>query len=166
MLPPIRDARFEHFKSELAQYPRNYGYYKVELVSIQELRQMGATQKDVLDALYLEWADHDAFRRKYPRAKFYNPVTDESLYDGYEYSLDDVIELLTYELKGGSGIGCIHDTIAPAKASELTLSFVGLFQNPRAYRGLAWADPQYVFELGAVLIDDERAGALFITEND
>ncbi|ULH17989.1 hypothetical protein MF271_23805 (plasmid) [Deinococcus sp. KNUC1210] len=169
MLVPIHDPALEELRAELAQYPRMDGYYQLDLVSITLLRQARMTQNEILNALYDCWAPHKAiaaYRVAFPLIGTPNLEERTPEYDDYEYTVENALEALTYELKGGSGIGHLVDTISPAKAAELATRFFALFRSPQAYRGLGLADPFFVFEQGVVLLDDERAGCLLMIESD
>ncbi|MBZ9751504.1 hypothetical protein K7W42_11580 [Deinococcus sp. HMF7604] len=169
MLALIHDLALKQLKAEVAQYPRMNGYTQLEVVSIQALRSMGTTQNDILDALYERWAAHDAIavhRVAHPLREPLSSIECFDGYDDYEYSVCDALEALTYELKGGSGIGHLADTVPSEKAAELAARFFALFQAPRAYRGLGWGDPFYAFEQGVVLLDEDRAGCFLIIESD
>ena len=169
MLEPIHDSGLEQLKTELSKYPRMDGYYHLDLVSVAVLRQANNAQNDILTALYERWAPHDAraaYQIAHPPIQPFIPSEESSGYEDYESTIEDALEALTYELKGGSGIGHLADTVPSEKAAELTARFFALFQGPRAYRGLGWGNPFYAFEQGVVLVDDERAGCFMIIEND
>ncbi|ULH18075.1 hypothetical protein MF271_24260 (plasmid) [Deinococcus sp. KNUC1210] len=171
MLVPIHDPALEELRAELAQYPRMDGYYQLDLVSIKILRQARMTQNEILKALYDRWAPHEAnaaYRAAFPFPLIGTPTLEQRTpeFNDYESTVENALEALTYELKGGSGIGHLADTISPVKAAELATRFFALFRSPQAYRGLGLADPFFVFEQGVVLLDDERAACLLMIESD
>ena len=138
------------------------------MLPVIEWRAQGLPQEQVLERLYEAWADHEA-QASYKSAYLeITPTLNTELpsWQDHEGNFSDAAELLAYSLKGGSGIGHVIDTISEDQAQQLSNEFVQFFDNPRMYRGLAWGDPDYVFENGIVLIDDNWAEMLLVVEDD
>ena len=70
-------------------------------------------------------------------------------------------------LVGGGAVGHCRDTIPKGDASAIWKRFRDLFSpGARFFIGLGFGDSMYVFQHGAVLVDDEKAGCLCVVESD
>ena len=70
-------------------------------------------------------------------------------------------------LVGGAAVGHSRDTVPQSDASAIWKRFRALFAlEARFFLGLGFGDSAYVFQQGAVVVDDEKAGCLCIIESD
>lgn len=113
------------------------GYYQLEPVVIGALRQGWKGQSDIFNALYESLGPHSAlaaYQIAHPRIQPFSgePPGDEDC----EYTAEEALDALTYELKGGFEIGHLAEYVPSAKAAVLATHFFAVFHEPRAFWGL------------------------------
>lgn len=154
-----KSPEFAELKAEVESYPRLSGYYIIDLVAIPGFPDHDADRENLLDELFQHFDDRD-----WPPPR--DRPTDQT-WDDYERDRQVAADHAVEALIGGPQIGHTAFTIGPAKALEFWNRFESLFSEPRHYyTGMGFGDPEHVFLHGAVIIDNHKAGILWIVESD
>ena len=155
----IDDPAFVDFRQRVTQFRRMHGYYIVDIVSIESMRSAGQTQEEILDAVFEHFDDQE-----WPPAV----ARPSGVYwKDHEVAASEARELAVQALIGGSQIGHTTDTIFPDIAHSLWGEFEGFFRiERRYYAGIGLGDSEYVYLHGAAIVDQERAGILWVVESD
>ena len=141
--------------------------YRLDLISTAEWQRGGLSEEEMLDRLFKLWGEHEtlsAYLEKMPPIASQGQVA--SGWVEYATNPSDAPEFLRQSLIGGGSIGHTVETVPARVAEELVTDFFGLFEQPTAYSGLGWSDPQYVFENGVVILDEKMAGMFLVVESD
>ncbi|MDX1433134.1 MAG: hypothetical protein R3286_11870 [Gammaproteobacteria bacterium] len=158
-LDSIDDPDFLDLRERVLAHPRMHGYYLVDLVSIEALRAAGRSEEEILDEV-LEHFDDSPW-----------PPPEERPADltwvEHEVDAAHAREAAMEALVGGSQVGHTRDTIPPRAARQMWQDFERLFGDERRYYvGMGLGDSRYVYLHGAVIVDRERAGILWVVESD
>lgn len=146
-------------KEVLEKYPRTYGYYLIGIVSIQEKRQEKWDEETIID-----WAFQQLDDQKWDLD---NRPNDQSWLEDYQTTRQNALEVLTIALTGGSNVGHIKNTIEPKRATELTLTFDGIFRSPKKYfERMGFGNRSYTFQDGIGIADKETVGIFVVVESD
>ncbi|XXX79864.1 hypothetical protein WMF30_13925 [Sorangium sp. So ce134] len=147
----------DELRSALAAYPRSYGYYLVKMVALDA--RWREDEETALTAAFQALDDHE-----WPAPEL---RPNDQTWADYEVIERRARELTVDALVGGAAVGHARDTIDRQEALALWLRFRGLFApQARFFCGVGFGDSNYVFSGGAVIVDDVKAGCLFIIEND
>lgn len=147
----------EDVRRAVARYPRRSGYYLVNLVSLPEnwVEDEEVALTEAIQAL-------DDQRWPPPEER-----PDDQRWVDYEVSELQAAAHVVAALVGGPEIGHARDTIPNAEARAIWETFRALFAtNARFFVGVGLGDFRYVYQQGAVMVDDRRAGCLCVIEND
>ena len=156
----VNDPEFLILKQAIEAHPRLCGYYIIDIISITDLRNAGVSQADILDKV-IAYFDDPA---KEPHLNY---VPDDSTWLDYEVGMDAARGAVIEALVGGPGVGHTHDTIPPQDAERYFNIFTALFGSERQYYvRLGIGNSEYVFQRGALVVDQQRAGILWIVEDD
>jgi hypothetical protein len=156
----INDPEFVTLKHAIEAHPRLCGYYIIDTISITALRTAGASQAEILDKVIAYFDDTE----KVPHP---NSVPDDSTWLDYEVGMEAARDAAFEALVGGPGVGHLHDTIPPDEAEQYFTRFVALFESDRQYYvGLGIGNYDYVFQRGVLVVDQHRAGILWVVESD
>ena len=159
MLHTVDDSAFVDLKSRLVGYRRMRGYYIVDLVSIERLRQEQVSQEELLDAVF-EYFDDQPWPPKSERPS-------EGLWSDHEVASSVAKSVTVQALVGGPEVGHTDVTMPPDIAMKLWAEFESLFDSSRQYYvGMGFGDRDYVFLHGTAIVDHKRAGVLWIVESD
>lgn len=154
-LKSLSTPEWERLRRELLSYPRRHGYYLLELVEVS-----GPLGEAELDLLLQHFDDH-----AWPPAE--QRPTDELWDPDYLLEPEQARLAALAAMVGGPDIGHLQHTIPPERAEQLWRDFDQLFEEPKRYFGhLGLGNPDYVFQHGIVIVDQARAGILWVVESD
>lgn len=155
----IVDPVFVKFRRKISRYPRMHGYYLMDVVSIESMRSAGLTQEEILDAVF-EFFDDQTWP---PPADRPSDVS----WSQHEVEGEVAEQIAVRALIGGTEVGHKRDTMPPKVARSLWREFQGFFQGERRYYvGMGLGDYKYAYLQGAAVVDETRAGVLWVVEND
>jgi hypothetical protein len=158
-LTTIDDPTFLALKAELQGYPRQCGYYLVDVVSIQDLRARSVPPEELLEQVFQHFDDQD-----WPPAE--ERPTDQAWAD-YAATQAQARAFAIDALLGGSQVGHTAATIPNDTATALWERFESLFPEPRTYYvGMGFGDPKFVFQHGAAIVAGDLAGLVWVVESD
>ncbi len=148
---------FAQIQRDLERYPRMHGYYLCKTVRMQWNWEMDeerslTTAFEALDDH--PWPPHER-----------HPVEQRGA--DYEVVESQAREHTVTALVGGIEIGHARETIPHDIAILIWDRFRKLFSpQARFFVRLSLGDPEYVFQSGAVVVDEEYAGCLWVVESD
>lgn len=155
----VDDPAFVDLRRRVARFQRMHGYYIVDVVSIESLRNAGKTQEQILDAVFEHFDD-----------QAWPPAADRPsgvYWEDHEVSASKARESAVQALIGGSQIGHTRDTIPSTTAHSLWSEFESFFQEQRRYyTGMGLGDSKYAYLHGAAIVDQHRGGILWVVEGD
>lgn len=153
------NRKFVELRSDIEKHPRLCGYYLIDLVEISGFPESGSERELFLDALFEHFDDEP-----------WPPPSErpgEGSWDDHACDRDQATVHVVEALVGGSSIGHLKNTMAPAEALELWSRFEALFVEPRRYyTGMDLGDSLYAYQYGTVVIAPNRAGLLWIVDGD
>jgi hypothetical protein len=151
------DPEFDVLKRDILAHPRQSGYYILKLVTLAAGWENKEEQS--LDALFQYCDDHP-----------WPPVEDRQQggrWADYETDEDGAQRESVAALVGGRDVGQLRETIKAKEAAELWRRFRALFsRRARYFTRLGLGRQEYVFQRGVVIVDERRAGAMCVVEND
>ena len=157
MVDSASSESFEHLRRVVARYPRMRGYY---LLKVAPLPQNWREDEELVLTEAIESLDDHPWPP--PEARPH----DQRWVD-YEVSELAAAAHVIAKLVGGLEIGHARETIPMAEARPIWEAFRALFSaNARFFLGVGLGDSKYVFQHGAVVVDDHKAGCLCVIEND
>lgn len=87
--------------------------------------------------------------------------------DDYIVNHDSATAHMIEAMVGGRSIGQMSDTIPPKKAMRLWLEFENMFSPSRQYYiAMCLSDTDNAFQYGVAIVDNKKAGLLWIVESD
>ena len=153
----VSSESFEQLCRVIARHPRMRGYY---LLKVVPLPQNWREDEEVVLTEAIQSLDDHAWPP--PEAR----PADQRWVD-YEVSELAAAAHVIAALVGGLEIGHARETMPMAEARPIWEAFRALFStNARFFLGVGLGDPKYVFQHGAVVADDHKAGCLCVIEND
>lgn len=147
----------EDLRRAVARYPRRRGYYLVNLVALPE---KWVDDEEVALTEAMQALDDQRWPPPEDRP-------DDQRWVDYEVSELRAAAHVVAALVGGPEIGHARDTIPKAEARAIWEAFRASFAtNARFFIGVGLGDFRYVYQRGAVVVDNRKAGCLCVIEND
>lgn len=134
-----------------------HGYYLLNFVPLSPTWRVD--EEESLSAAFEMLDDHPW---KPPEMR-----PDGQLWVDYEVDETTACAHVIAALGGGAEVGHARDTIPERTAAELWKRFRDLFSpDTRFFLGVGLGDSTYVFQQGAIAVDDAKAGCFCVIEND
>jgi hypothetical protein len=147
----------EQLRNILGQYPRMHGYYLVNFVPLPP-----GWRDDEEESLATAFGELDDQEWKPVELR----PKDQLWVDCEVQEAEARVHALE-ALVGGGAVGHSSDTVPKGDALAIWQRFRELFASEaRFFMGLGFGDSAYVFQLGVVVLDDEKAGCLCVVESD
>lgn len=141
----------------LEGYPRMCGYYLLNLV---QLPSGWHDDEEAFLSTVFEALDDQPWKPREMRP-------NDQLWVNYEVDEAEARAEVVTALVGGNEVGHIEDTIPRMEATAIWERFRGRFlADARFFTKLGLGDSNYVFQRGAVVVDEDKAGCLFVVESD
>jgi hypothetical protein len=157
MAPSVNSETLDQLQNSLGQYPRMHGYYLLKFVPLP--LDWHADEERSLTIAFQE-LDDQTWAPPELRPK-------DQLWVDYEVDEAKARVHAIEALVGGAAVGHTRDTVPHGDPSAIWKRFRDLFApDARFFLGLGLGDSAYVFQHGAVVVDDEKAGCLCIVESD
>lgn len=154
----LTDRCFIELKGKVLSYPRLCGYYIIDLVSIENIRC--DSYEKLLDNLF-EYFDDTVWVPAEDRP------SDQTWENDYVVERDVARNHIIEALVGGHSIGHTVDTVPGDLAEDIFEVFDSLFSKKKKYyMGMGLGKPEYVFQQGIAIVDNKKAGIIWIVEND
>jgi hypothetical protein len=147
----------DQLRRVVGRYPRMHGYYLLNLVPLPE--DWRDHEETALTAAIQALDDHP-----WPPPEV---RPDDQRWVDYEVPEPEASAHVVAALVGGSEVGHARDTIPISDARPIWEAFRALFStSARFFMGVGLGDSKYVFQQGAVVVDDHKAGCLCVIESD
>lgn len=144
-------------RRDLERYPRMHGYYLLNTTQLPVDWQ--SDEERSLTAACESLDDHPW---KLPEI-----LAQDQLWTDYEVCEAEACEHVVAALVGGNEIGHSRDTIPQEVAVSIWERFRKLFSpQARFFVRLSLGNQEYVFQRGAVVVDEVTAGCLWVVESD
>ncbi len=141
----------------LERYPRICGYYLLNFVQLPS--GWHDDEEAFLSTAFEALDDHP-----------WEPLEmrpNDQLWVDYEVDESEARAEVVTALVGGNEVGHTEDTIPRMEATAIWERFRGRFlADARFFTKLGLGDSNYVFQRGAVVVDQDKAGCLFVIESD
>ena len=155
----VDDPLLAALKRDLEKYPRQSGYYLVDVVDVSDERNARYTDAEILDAA-LEELDDSSWAPPSERPQ------DQSWLD-YLATPERAREELVAALVGGPEVGHSITTMRARVAEQFLDSYLSLFaRDARFLRGMGLGRREFTFQNGIAVFDSTRVGAFCVIESD
>ncbi|MGD8570565.1 MAG: hypothetical protein PVJ39_20930 [Gammaproteobacteria bacterium] len=121
-LSTLQIPEFLSLKSFIESHPRLCGYYLIDLVSIQNIRDLDISEDEKLDIIFEHFDDQE-----WPSP----PVNTDHLWEDYSVSKEKARDHLVEALVGGKNIGHTNDTISPEASESIFNKFNSFFSGEK-----------------------------------
>jgi len=157
MAGSVDSESLDQLRHTLGQYPRMHGYYLLNLVPLP-LGWRDDEEGSLTTAF--EALDDQTWAPPELRPK------DQLWVDSEVEEAKARVHAIE-ALVGGGAVGHSRDTVPQGDAFAIWKRFRDLFlPEVRFFIGLGLGDSAYVYQQGVVVVDDEKAGCLYVVEND
>jgi len=159
-LMPASLPSFLKFREEIEMYPRQCGYYIIDMAGISRLVERGLTNEEVLDVVFQYFDD-----QPWPPPE--QRPSDQTWENDYQVDGRKAREEFIQAMTGGVEIGHMECTMPRCQAESFWDQFEEFFGEGRKYyTHLGLGNREYVFQHGVAIADREKVGIVWIVESD